>query len=324
MDKKDLYSTQMDEERISQVHKIFPDFFKEEKPIEKFKISIESAEQPEILYHYTSVDVLEKILTDSIGKDYFILRGTNIEYLNDIKELNLAIELLQETAQEFEYQGRDIGSKKLSAWFNQNNLKNILNNFGLRSAPFITSFSENSDSLPMWSMYGNNGNGIAIGSRKSNIKTENNEFLRWGRCTYDKQLFKNLFQSFLPDLYTNITVNGIQISIGPGMLSNDLSFYFGTLKHASFEYEKEWRLMKQLNLDRHQIKFHPSNGILKPFIENKFPKSDLKKIVIGPCADKELSKRSLQMLLQNAGFSLNKSDENFVEVIISTAPYRII
>jgi hypothetical protein len=82
--------------------------------------------------------------------------------------------------------------------------------------------------------------------------------------------------------------------------------------------------MKQLNLNRQQIKFHPSNGILKPFVENKFPKSDLMKIVIGPCADKELSEQSVKMLLQNAGFSTNKKDENFVEVIISQAPYRII
>jgi len=325
MNKKELLSTQMTDEQKIKVRDTLPELFDgENAEIKQFKISVESIDEPETLYHYTSIDTLEKIFTESVGKDYFILRGTNIEYLNDYKELNLAIELMQNVAKEFEFQGKDIAGKKLSEFLTQTKLKSLLNSFGLKSDLFITSFSENYDSLPMWNMYGNNGNGIAIGCKRSNIISEDNAFSRWGRCNYNKELYKKFLQEYFPEIYNSITINGKKISLDLGLLFNEVSFYFGTFKHRSFEYEKEWRLMKQLNLDRQQIKFHPSNGILKPFIENKFPKIDLKKIVLGPCADKELSERSVQMLLQKAGFSLNKKDENFVEVLISEAPYRKI
>ena len=325
MKKRKLYSSQMTDEQITKVRETVPELFSGDNAnISQFSISVESTDEPETLFHYTSIDTLEKILTESFGREYIILRGTHFEYLNDTKEVKFAIDIMQEIAKEFEDQGKDISKKKLSEHLTSARWKRLTNSFGIKSDLFITSFSENYDSLPMWNMYGNNGNGIAIGCKKSKIKTENNEFSAWGRCYYDKQKVKDSFQMYFPDIYDDITINNGQIRIGPELFLNDLSFHFGILKHKSFDYEREWRFMKQLNLDRQQIKFHSSSGILKPFIENKFPKSDLKKIVIGLCADKDLSEQSVKMLLQNAGFSTNKKDENFIEVIISQAPYRII
>jgi len=323
MKKRELLSTKMTDEQKTKVREIFPKFFDEENAVEKFKISIESLDEPEFLYHYTSIDTLEKIFTQSIKKEHFILRGTNIEYLNDYQELNIATEEMREIAQKFEKDGKDKVNKKFSKYLDHNKWKTIINLGGLLTVPYITSFSENSDSLPMWNMYGSNGSGVAIGCKKTDQETDN-ERTRWGKCFYEAEIFRNLFDKSFPVIYDSIDFKSGSLKVGGGMAFNSLSFFFCILKHKSFEFEKEWRLMKQLNIERNAIKFHPSNGVLKPFIENKFPKSDLKKIVLGPCADQKLSKRSVEMLLQNAGFSLNKKDENFVEVLISEAPYRII
>lgn len=325
MKKIELFSSKMSEDQKIKIREVFPELFDGDNFImEKFKISIENIEEQEVLYHYTSIDILEKILTESIGKKYFILRGTHIEYLNDYQELKLAIENMQHLIEEFERNGNDKQNKELSKNLNYNKWKTIINWGGLLTDFYITSFSENSDSLPMWNIYGNNGNGVAIGCKKTHKETKN-ERTRWGKCFYSTDRFKKLFNDkVFQIIYDNIDFENGNLSISGDLVFNNLSFYFGILKHASYEFEKEWRLMKQLNIERNTIKFHPSNGILKPFVENKFSKSDLKKIVLGPCADKELSERSVKMLLQNAGFSTNRKDENFVEVIISQAPYRII
>lgn len=325
MEKRELLSTKMTDEQKTKVREILPEFFDEENnSVEKFKISIESIEEPVFSYHYTSIDTLEKILTESVNKDVFILRGTHNEYLNDYQELNLAIKLIMNVAKKFEEEGKDIKGKKLSENLDHNNWKRIMNLLGLLNGPYITSFSENSDSLPMWNMYGNNGNGVALGFQKITPLHLDNERTRWKKCFYDTESFKDLFTENFQIIYDNVNINGGNLAVDGKLALNELAFIFGTLKHKAFEFEKEWRLMKQVNIERNAIKFRPSNGILKPFIENKFSKSDLKKIVLGPCADKELSKRSVQMLLQKAGFPINKKDENFVEVLISEAPYRII
>lgn len=325
MKKRELLSTRMTDEQKTKVHEILPEFFDGENSAdEKFKISVESIDEPESLYHYTSINTLEKILTQSIRKEYLILRSTHFEYLNDYQELNLAIDEMRKVAQKFEEDGKDKENKELSKYLDHNNWKRIMNLFELLNGPYITSFSENSDSLPMWNMYGNNGNGVALGFQKIEPQHLDNERKRLKNCLYDTESFKDLFTENFQFIYDNVNINGGNLAVDGKLALNELAFIFGTLKHKAFEFEKEWRLMKQVNIERNAIKFHSSNGILKPFIENKFQKSDLKKIVIGPCADKELSKRSIEMLLHNAGFSLNKKDENFVEVLISKAPYRII
>jgi len=325
MEKRGRFSIEMNEEQISSIRNVFPEIFFEEqdKPIEKFKISIESAEAPDILYHYTSIDTLEKILRNSMNKEYILLRGTNIHYLNDRYELDFAIDIMISIAKEFESEGKDHNDKKLSESLTRDRWRNILTWHGFKSDLYITSFSANQDSLPMWNIYGNNGNGIALGCRKCEINNTKNENSKWGKCYYDQEIFKANFQKFFPIIYDNLTFEENKMKASLGIAFNEFSFLFGILKHKSFEFEEEWRLMKDFqNLTN--IGFHPSNGILKPFIENKFPKIDLKKIVLGPCIDKEQSKGSVEMLLQNTGFSLNKKDENFVEVLISEAPYRII
>lgn len=150
MKKDKLYSSKMTDEQIKKVRESAPELFSGDNAnISQFSISIESLDVPETLYHYTSIDTLERILNDSIDKEHFTLRGTHFEYLNDYQELNLAINLIQEVAKEFESQGKDTENKNISEWPNEK-WKSLSDIFETKSGPFITSFSENADSLPMW------------------------------------------------------------------------------------------------------------------------------------------------------------------------------
>ena len=52
-----------------------------------------------------------------------------------------------------------------------------------RNAIFMTSFSENENSLPMWNMYGKNGNGVSIGFDLELLRSHSGGTIK--RCLYD-------------------------------------------------------------------------------------------------------------------------------------------
>jgi hypothetical protein len=100
---------------------------------------------------------------------------------------------------------------------------------------------------------------------------------------------------------------------------NNFAMFFSILKDAAFDYEQEWRLIYSPNQDQKDICYQGTNGLLIPYMESKFSKTSLKKIIIGPSTNQKLSKQSITMLLKKTGYHLNS--ENVIESIV---PYRII
>lgn len=87
-----------------------------------------------------------------------------------------------------------------------------------------------------------------------------------------------------------------------------------SLKHSSYSYEKEVRLMSTIS-DKDEIKHRFKNNLIIPYLEKYFPKSALKEIIVGPNNDMERTIYSLEKYLKHNGFE-------HVKVIPSKVPYR--
>lgn len=101
------------------------------------------------LYHYTNLNALIGILKS----DCIVLWATNAAYLNDPTELKQGIKIVNEL-------------EKTNFQFDD--FKNI----------YLTSFSNNADSLVMWSQYGAKGNGCSIGISSRAIGNSYGQFCK--------------------------------------------------------------------------------------------------------------------------------------------------
>ena len=120
--------------------------------------------KPTILYHYTSVETLLKIIENS-NTEKICFRATHARFFNDPYEYNLAISLLKQSLVKYE-KNNSIENKK-SSNFN----KRFFTNLGLIFGdPFLFSLSENSDNLAMWRTYGVDVKGVAIGLDKKMLE----------------------------------------------------------------------------------------------------------------------------------------------------------
>lgn len=123
-----------------------------------------------ILYQYTHWDALFHGIVDGgreMGKEVCI-RATNCRYLNDPKEVLFGKQLADEIL------------KKVS------DDPTLKSNIKLEEY-FVSSFSENKDYLPMWSMYGKGGIGLSVGFDVDLLKK--NKPTVFGRCIYCSETF---------------------------------------------------------------------------------------------------------------------------------------
>ncbi|WP_346859352.1 DUF2971 domain-containing protein [uncultured Draconibacterium sp.] len=335
MKKTQIFSKNLSSDQKELLKEIVPSFFDEQ--LEDFKLTLEEKCDTNILYHYTSMSTLQAILNrvETAEKDSncFILRGTDIEYLNDKTEFILASQILSEELCKYEDSLENKENKHIAKVLTPEYLRNFSTFFGHSTVPFVTSFSENANSLPMWNTYGNSGKGVAIGIERISFKDFDYQLKSstptWVKCAYDSKLLTEILSRAAKDIYKMFekTKSGIKFNGFPNTKS--ISAYFCLLKHFAFEYEQEWRLVKSYDEieAKKEIKFHESNGLLKPYVEHSFPKSILKEVIIGPSSEKEISKKSLIMSLKRAGYLTNEKDSNkdyFVKISDSKIPYRRI
>lgn len=268
-----------------------------------------------ILYHYTSVETLLKII-ENCNTEKICFRATHARYFNDPYEYNLAISLLKQSL--VKYEKNNFIKNKKSSNFN----KSFFTNLGLIFGdPFLFSLSENSDNLTMWRTYGADGNGVAIGLDKkmleeySNDKNVKNTKLL--QCEYDKvAILSGLIR------YWRLKYDQFNIEEGKSMDIHSFPFLFDLItfsfsfKRNEYIDENEWRLCTN-EISNDETKFRENDGILIPYIEHSFEKNIIKKIIIGPCANKKLTKESIEMLLKTRKFELPQSP-----IVVSKVPYR--
>lgn len=292
------------------------------KIFEPFLSELEKCPTP-CIYHYTTDVGLWGILES--GKLWL----TDIFALNDPSEVqhgfDLATKILDEKAK-----NGPTETKIFSEDF-----KNALNNGKLRRIAhfFVCSFSKNGDDLGQWRSYSDNGRGYALCFDTAPIDAACT--LASGRATfpvgYSDDELRNIHIRIIEKAYDLIS-----LPRGKGLSGDNIVAYWSQLhtnlakhvihaslffKHEAYKNEQEYRFLEVHSVHpQPDVKYRARHYSLIKYKEFDWKCAGLdvfKKIVIGPAADFEKSKRFAKDCLREAGIDL--ADDAITQ---SQIPYK--
>lgn len=239
--------------------------------------------EPDILYHYTSLDALYAIISNikSVsGEDaYFTLRATHASFLNDLNEGRLLPEALKE-----------LGLSEDILWNAQL----------IQGYPFVLSLSELRNDLNMWRCYADDGKGVSIGLKKSVLENpypypKIGELVKCQYITKEK-LKQHLKTKGVEELIRTNDFTPLARLIQKGLL---------TYKDSAFEAEREWRI-NVLGVESN-YRINNEAGLIIPYSEIKLPVTAIKSITIGPKSDYERNKFAVLRFLKTKITSVDLS-----------------
>lgn len=250
--------------------------------------------QERIIFHYTNLNALISILRN----EGIVLWATNASYLNDPSELLQGIELINRL---------------------DNTSKIQIDEF---KDYYLTSFSDNEDSLVMWNQYGSNGNGCCIGLDYNAICKVYGQVCK---CTYGKEEAERHLNNTL-----NLLDNGITTAFGMPQpskeederqrkLSRELFLRATCLmaKNEAYRHEQETRGYICLSKEQYgYVQFRTVKDFIAPYVPIKLDKSSLKTIILGPTLNADISLSSIKKLLDIRGYSKE------ISVKYSKIPFR--
>jgi hypothetical protein len=275
-----------------------------------------------LLYHYTSMDALQSILTS--GR----IRASDALYLNDSTELTNARLFIQSLVETRLSTDTEL-SRKAEPHFSR--LED-----GKNSEVFVASFSEDGDSLPQWRGYGGDGFGVCIGFLPAAITAgilegpDGSEVQGGGGRDFGFDLQKCVYTSKEKDKMLRETVDvfvealkGKHHTIDEkraGTLLGSLGSLCGPLfKDEGFSEEREWRLIVTTsNREFPKRHFRVGRSMFVPYICVDLRTNYLdfvKEIIVGPTPHPDLAARSLEKLLRS--HELNRA-----RVTNSRIPFR--
>jgi hypothetical protein len=291
--------------------------------------------EPELLYHYTTLDGLLGILKDEV------LWAAGIPYLNDTSEFKAGSGAVFDLMQTEIMSCSDIDpatddlSKIFNAKFDDAKVASVMNRYTplirqSAASVYAASFSaeETGDDLSQWRAYGGQDSGVSLGFEPLHLREMGRQFLNnnpgWvgadtdplAKCEYYKD--RNFPQ----------TDPAIHDAVKRIMELNDdsskvLSFarYSATLKHEKFRAEGEWRIVLVWGGAGvpDAVKFRRVRSLVVPYIciplklDNR--PIEIVRIVVGPTPHKTEARQSIEMLLK-------RYDVQYREIVESRVPYR--
>ncbi len=269
------------------------------------------------LFHYTSMSGFLGIIESKS------IWASNIHYLNDHKEFCLTLELAQGV----------IKSRKEKDIENHSLYVEMQANLQLMERTiYVTSFSEDGDSLSQWRAYSGGAGGFSIGfcsdelwdlSNQNTVKFNNrsdpstNPHIIFSKCVYEKndQL----------ELINQVIDSSIKSALSPSesptlSFMANLELHAPFLKDIAFKEEREWRLVMWLPPNcADRLDFHAGRSTIVPHFSFNL-KDDREimhcsEVVVGPTPFPDLSKKSTEAVLQKYGLLYNV-------VRNSSVPYR--
>lgn len=271
------------------------------------------------LYHYTDQAGFIGIVESKQ------LWATKIQYLNDNKEFNLAVDIASEVLEE-----------KLDLTSNEREI-GVINDLVRRISKMgqinicVCSFSEKSDLLSQWRGYANGMSGYSIGFKKNlleDVASDQKFLLR--KCIYDPVQQKKEILKVLDKLIKKHKLNENRTPIIRSStdlrsfftpfvreVNKELSLIFPLMKHKSFSEEAEWRLISRGSVKFTDLDFRPGKSNLIPF--TRLNLGDLKSrlltgLIVGHTPNKELAIASTQEFL--------KREQIKIPVNASEIPFR--
>lgn len=306
-----------------------------------------------LLYHYTTQHGLLGILKQKC------IWATHIRYLNDTSEGNIVSRVILEefssrynTAPLFQMLGMGGTDRApgvvesvdedtlgqgttMASWVTSQNV-------------FVSSFSENGDSLSQWRAYSERSGGYSIGFRPEYLRAVGERFLssrldRFSqgsdslvRCIYyDEEEERSLKDEIkkLVSAYVEEAATAAKLPVGEGIRGFrtppalaikhflKLGKRSAITKDNGFREEAEWRLafLLQQGSTVTEIEFKPGSSMPVPYLKVPLCLEDqaigIWKVMVGPCPHPSEAAKSVQMLLASEGFRA-------VEVVSSQIPYR--
>jgi hypothetical protein len=278
--------------------------------------------RPRELFHYTSLDGLKGILgTHQIWV-------TDVAYLNDSLELQLASELIERCTAE--------ATKNASPMCKELLRRSEVggSQADLGQGYYVACFCDDRDLLSQWRAYGERGGGYAVGFSAYEMAYEGLLALR--RVIYDPVEQERLVRGVIQRICTAFDM--VAAGKTTAQLDSDHTFpsfaqllashfreFLVTFKHDAFSAEKEWRIVLPFSQDQQLsfVRFRGDRGQAVPYMclhpRTPTPAMSLLpivEVVHGPTLHPELAKKSLHLLLQS-------TDYDHVEVGGSRAPLRV-
>lgn len=286
---------------------------------------------PTRIYHYTSPEVLNSILSKKA------LRFTDRNYLNDYSEGRYVMKLCKNGSV------YSLLSEELQEQFNKL-CDEMCNNPLKKKVPtYQCSFSLDDDSLPMWNYFSKNGglkgynvsflssdliNNIKTSSYNNEVDDEQKLRVFGGKVIYEEdeqmRIINNIISNFA-SVISGVEDKGIKL-MAVGLLVDKLLFVGSFFKANCFNYENEYRLLimptvkicgnksEYWIIDKNVESF-TKNGLIIPYIDLEFRKQDLISIGVSPTLEYDEVKSNLL----NALFIYSY---NNVEINKSTVPVR--
>lgn len=290
----------------------------EESPtIKYFESIIKIPEEVTTIYHYTTIEALTNgiIVNNAIKDKEICLWASNCEYMNDPDEVKTGYQFL---------------NKIIGSYLdNKENLPYVSEyDYTIKDKIFITSFSTQNDSLPMWKMYGKDGKGIALGIDKEIITKvykpliykciynsdkhirEISQILKPKKITRDSNIYDSEELKKGLEKILETAISGIIGVIND--IVTTLAYSIFLVKNKDYSYEDEIRLY---TIAEENIAFRCKNDLIIPYINVFLPKEALKEIWIGPTNDLNRTNKSLRTFLDAKGF-------NNVKILKSNIHYR--
>ena len=271
-----------------------------------------------ILYHYTSLEVLKCLFSNySQDNPYLTFWATNCAFMNDPKEISECIDLIK-----IAITGISCPRLRQRAYnvFNNDKIKDAMLFFSTiakseAGIPYAVSLSKNKDNINMWQMYGDKGRGVALGFNRDKITGDGFELVN---CIYNDNDIKGMINEIrkcIKVFFEQLDKQTIDIPQSQYEFICSLRVFSkiaAQIKNKAYNYEKESRLLTQCPAPE----FRVVNNIIKPYTIVKVPVESLNSIVLGPAANKQ-NISSLQLFFLSKGLSDIAS--NITE---SAVPYR--
>lgn len=247
----------------------------------------------DLLYHYTTIDALQKILQD-YDNTQICVWATHSLFLNDPLEYKYALDVLKRDLEKYELQ-QNISNenRKLKMIFPDD--KEGLIGLVARATEdsYLVSFSEKSDSLTMWRSYSKNGFGVAIGFDKQMLAQYSSELeAELIRCDYSdddniltKEFWNKHYEHFVAGKWGMDTFDPIFSIIK----------MCASIKQSQFYDENEIRLFSSNHLE---YEVRTRGDVMIPYVKHFLPKSIIKEIVLGPCVEPGITKKGIEMYLK--------------------------
>ena len=274
---------------------------------------------PSVLYHYTSLDVLTKVI---YGRK---LWASNYRYLNDASELVHFWQMIESRISLSETNASECALSRFAEckrWIREET-----------SSTFVASFSAEQDNLSQWRGYCPQGLGVSVGFKSSAIIAALDQFIippgpnnfqpiRETGLTLSEVKYADLgceeldvFVDHLRDAEDTKENKDLAESIWRG-----LSYLAPTYKNSKFCDEKEWRIViphRPESIRKRNVQFRVGRSTLIPYIEIALPCSTpyLAEVIVGSSPNIDLTVEAVTEMLRLNGMES-------VSVVASKVPYR--